>query len=54
MNLTVFFISLYILLNTIGYGIYEFKNKNKFGGTIVILLTAFMIIFVNTVTVIYN
>ena len=30
MNITVFLISLYIFLNTINYGIYEYKNDNKF------------------------
>lgn len=32
MNITVFLISLYIFLTTVGYGIYEIKNDNKFRG----------------------
>lgn len=38
------FISLYIIatiigIKTISYGIYEIKEKNKFGGSLVILVT---------------
>ncbi len=46
-NLSIFFISLYIFLETIGYGIYEFNNENKFASVIVNILAIFMIIFVN-------
>lgn len=46
-NISIFLISLYIFLQTIGYGIYEFKNQNKLGGSIVLILSVFMIIFVN-------
>lgn len=48
-NLSIFLISLYIFLETIGYGIYEFKNQNKLGGSIICILSFFMIIFVNIV-----
>ena len=54
MNLTVFFISFYIFCTTLGYGVYEFKNYNKLGGIMVIILTLFMIIFVNYVTIHFN
>ncbi len=46
-DLSIFFISLYVFLETIGYGVYEFKNQNKFGGSIVCILSVFMVIFVN-------
>lgn len=46
-NLSIFLISIYIFLETLGYGIYEFKNKNKLGGSIVLALSIFMILFVN-------
>lgn len=46
-NLSIFLISLYIFLETIGYGFFEFKNENKLGGSIILILSVFMIIFVN-------
>ncbi len=46
MNLSIILISIYILFDTLGYGIYEYKNQNKFGGSIVLILSIFMIIFV--------
>lgn len=46
-NLSILLISIYVFLETIGYGIYEFKNENKFGGSIVCVLSLFMILFVN-------
>lgn len=46
-NVSIFLISLLIFLNTFGYAVYEFQNQNKLGGTIVIILSIFMIIFVN-------
>lgn len=46
-DLSILLISIYVFLETIGYGIYEFKNENKFGGSIVCILSLFMIIFVN-------
>lgn len=54
MNLTVFFISLYIFIDTLAYGIYEIKKKNKFGGIFVILLSIFMILLVNYFTIGFN
>lgn len=40
--------SLYILLTTCSYGIYEFINeKNKIGGIIVIIFTIFCVLFSN-------
>lgn len=47
-NFSILLISIYIFLETIGYGIYEFKNQNKLGGIVVCILSLFMIIFVNT------
>lgn len=46
-DLSILLISIYVFLETIGYGIYEFKNENKFGGSIVCILSLFMILFVN-------
>ena len=46
-NFSILLISLYVFLETLGYGIYEFKNQNKLGGSIVCVLSVFMIIFVN-------
>ena len=54
MNITVFLISLYILINSISYAIYEIKNDNKFGGIVIISLNIFMIIFVNICTLRFN
>ena len=54
MNLTVFFITLYIFINTVSYGIYEFKNDNKFGGSVVIIINIIMIIFVNISIFMFN
>jgi len=40
--------TLYVLVNTISYGIYEFKNEdNKYGGICVIIFTIFSVIFSN-------
>ncbi len=54
MNITVFLISLYILINSISYAIYEIKNDNKFGGIVIISLNIFMIVFVNICTFRFN
>ncbi len=35
---------LYVFKTAISYGIYEFKNQNKFGGVTVILFSIFSII----------
>ena len=43
-------ISLYILLKTIGYGLYEIKEKmNKSGGITVIAFSIIVVIFANTI-----
>ena len=46
-DLSILLISIYVFLETISYGIYEFKNQNKLGGIIVCILSLFMILFVN-------
>lgn len=41
-------ITIYILLKTIGYAIYEIKeNKNKTGGIIVVAFSTLVVIFAN-------
>lgn len=41
-------ISLYILLKTIGYGLYEINTvKNKSGGIVVIIFSILVVIFSN-------
>lgn len=35
---------LYVLKEALSYGIYEFKNENKFGGVFVIVFSVFSII----------
>ena len=47
MNIAIFLTTIYILLNNIGYAVYEFQNKNKVAGVWTILLNIFMVIFVN-------
>ena len=54
MNITVFFITLYIFIDTVAYGIYEIKNKNKLGGFSTLLMAVFMMIFVNYFTFRFN
>ena len=50
MKLIIFFTSLIICLETINYGIYEFKNyKNKFGGSSIIAISIFMLIFLSII-----
>jgi len=44
---TIFLITLYIFLDNLGYGIYEFKNNNKLGSIFIIILNLVMIICVN-------
>lgn len=46
-NFSVLLISVYVFLETISYGIYEFKNENKLGGIVIFILSLFMILFVN-------
>lgn len=36
---------LYVLKQAISYGIYEYKNNNKFGGIFVITFSLFSVIF---------
>lgn len=53
MNSIIYFIvfliiTLYILLKTIGYAIYEIKEQNnKIGGIVVITFSTLVVIFVN-------
>lgn len=47
-NIIFFVISIYILLRTIGYGIYEINEKeNKSGGITVIVFSILVIIYSN-------
>ena len=47
-NIIFLVATFYILLKTIGYGIYEFKEKNnKSGGISVILLSIFSVVLSN-------
>ena len=42
--------SLYILIQSVSYGLYEInEQKNKFGGRIVILFTIFSVVFSNII-----
>ena len=42
--------TIYVLIQSISYGLYELKEqKNKPGGTIVILFTIFSVIFSNII-----
>ena len=47
MNITVFLITLYIFFESIGYGIYEFQNQNKFGSVIIFMLSIFKLNYHN-------
>ena len=48
MTLSIFFLTLFIFLDNIGYGIYEMKEKkNKLGGICVIAISTIMVVFVN-------
>ena len=53
MNSIIYFIvfliiTLYILLKTIGYAIYEIKEQNnKIGGIVIISFSTFVVIFAN-------
>ncbi len=47
-NIIFLVISIYVLLRTISYGIYEIKEKeNKCGGTTVIVFSVLVIIYSN-------
>ena len=49
-HITFLLLSLYVLVKSISYGIYEITaEKNKFGGHLVIWLTLFIVIFDNIV-----
>lgn len=53
-NIFFLIVSLYILLKTIGYGIYELKEKNNKSGSIcIILLSIFSVILSNIMMWIY-
>jgi len=42
--------SVYVLIRSIAYGLYEInKQENKFGGNLVILFTIFSVIFSNII-----
>ena len=48
MRFIIFFTSLVICIETIFYGFYEYKKlENKSGGISVIIISIFMIIFLN-------
>ena len=55
MNSIIYFIvflifTLYILLKTIGYAIYEIKEQNnKIGGIVIISFSILVVIFINVV-----
>ena len=49
-HITFLLLSLYVLVKSISYGIYEItEEKNKFGGHLVIWVTLFIVIFDNVV-----
>lgn len=49
-HITFLLLSVYVLIKSISYGIYEMKEeKNKFGGNLVIWTTVFIVIFDNIV-----
>ncbi len=49
-HITFLFLSIYVLIKSISYGIYEIKQeKNTFGGNLVIWSTVFIVIFDNIV-----
>ena len=48
-------VTIYILINSISYGIYEFKEQeNKAGGITAIVLGLFQCVFTNTMLFILN
>lgn len=46
-NISILLMSIYIFIDTISYGIYEFHNNNKFAALIVFILSILMIVLVN-------
>ncbi len=50
MKIVILFLSIWIFIKTVSYGLFEIKqNKNKFGGVMVIILALISSIFPNTV-----
>ncbi len=49
MKYLILLLTLYIFLESIPYGVYEFKQKNQIGGSVVIFLASFQLIFTNIV-----
>lgn len=54
MKYFVFFITLFIFFKSIGYSIYEIKQKNRVGGYTVLLLASTQLIFTNYITFTLN
>ena len=49
-HITFLLLSIYVLVKSISYGVYEITSeKNKFGGHLVIWVTVFIVIFDNIV-----
>lgn len=46
-NISILLMSIYIFIDTISYGVYEFQNNNKFAAITVFILSFLMIILVN-------
>ena len=47
MILLIFVLSLMIFIKTLSYGIFEIKNRNKFGGSVVIIVSVISLFFPN-------
>lgn len=47
MNILIFILSLLIFIKTLSYGIFEIKNTNKIGGTIIIFVSILSLLFPN-------
>ena len=49
MRFIIFITSLIVCIETVNYGVYEFKKlNNKSGGTSIIIISIFMVLFINT------
>ena len=49
-HITFLLLSIYVLVKSISYGVYEINSEeNKFGGHLVIWITVFIVIFDNIV-----
>lgn len=46
-NISILLMSIYIFLDTISYGVYEFHSNNKFAAITVFILSIIMIVLVN-------